>query len=737
VWKGELSVAPSDPEVNWAYYDSSEGKSYIYDGSSWNILAQDGSDGADGADGSDGISIVWLGEYSSAPSGVSVNNAYYNTSDGNSYIYNGSGWDLLAAAGADGADGATGATGAAGADGISIIWRGELGAAPSSPELNWAYYNTTDGISYIYDGSSWNILAQDGDHVVWITYESNGAESGVAPAVAFVYSGDELTVNDNTGALSCNGYVFSGWNTQPDGTGVGYAAGAVITLEANLTVYAQWDILNYTLTYYLNDGFNHIDNPDTFTIEDDTITLLEPSKEGYSFIGWFTDSEFTTSINEIPSGSYGDKSFYVDWEANEYTVTFDHQGGEGGSTSVIATFDSEMPVAIAPTKTGYIFRGYYDQQEGSGTQFYNQTMSSASKWNRAANTTLYAKWEESIPIKSVTAGGYFTLIQKENGTLWATGNNRHGELGLGDITQRRVPEQVEIQDIKAISAGNDHTLVLKEDGTLYGTGTASLGVLGIDVWDYTDTLKLIPFQDPVDIIAGGWASFVLQEGGTLWATGTNSYGELGLGDTIQRDVLEQVDMQGVLTVSTEFNQTLILKEDGTLWATGKNNYGQLGLGDTTDRLVPEQVDIQGVKAVATGWGHSMIIKEDGSLWAMGRNLEGQLGLGDTTKRLIPVQVDITDVQAVGACGDFTMILKNDGTLWATGRNNYGQLGLGDTTNRLIPVQVDIQGVQAIAVGKYHTMILKTDGTLWATGGNGSGALGLGDITQCLVPEQVY
>jgi len=160
--EGADGISPSDPEVNWAYYNSSEGKSYIYDGSQWNILAQDGADGEDGADGGDGISIVWLGEYGSAPSGASVNNAYYNTANGNSYIYNGSSWDLLAVAGAAGADGATGATGAAGADGISIIWRGELGVAPSDPEMNWAYYNSSEGKSYIYDGLNWNILAQDG-----------------------------------------------------------------------------------------------------------------------------------------------------------------------------------------------------------------------------------------------------------------------------------------------------------------------------------------------------------------------------------------------------------------------------------------------------------------------------------------------------------------------------------------------------------------------------------------------
>lgn len=52
--------------------------------------------------------------------------------------------------------------GADGADGISIVWQGSLASAPENPELNWGYYNTTDGKSYIYDGDSWEIIAQDG-----------------------------------------------------------------------------------------------------------------------------------------------------------------------------------------------------------------------------------------------------------------------------------------------------------------------------------------------------------------------------------------------------------------------------------------------------------------------------------------------------------------------------------------------------------------------------------------------
>jgi hypothetical protein len=51
---------------------------------------------------------------------------------------------------------------AEGEDGISIIWQGDLSEAPSNPELNWAYRNTTDKKSYIYDGASWEVMTEDG-----------------------------------------------------------------------------------------------------------------------------------------------------------------------------------------------------------------------------------------------------------------------------------------------------------------------------------------------------------------------------------------------------------------------------------------------------------------------------------------------------------------------------------------------------------------------------------------------
>ena len=108
-WRGSYDYEwqVSNPEYLDAYYNNITGYSFIYDGDQWDVLAARGLDGEDGEDGdkgdpgNDGASIVWLGSYSSST--VIPNpkflNAYFNTTDGCSYIYDGNGWTLLARAG--------------------------------------------------------------------------------------------------------------------------------------------------------------------------------------------------------------------------------------------------------------------------------------------------------------------------------------------------------------------------------------------------------------------------------------------------------------------------------------------------------------------------------------------------------------------------------------------------------------------------------------------------------------
>ncbi len=172
-----------------------------------------------GTPGADGISINWRGSSSTAPSTPSLNDAYYNTLAKKSYVYDKNNtWQILAQ------DGTNGTNGTNGLNGISIIWKGTLATAPASPATNWAYYNSTDKKAYVYDGSTWQILAQDGmpisgtnsqtlyhNGTAWTPSNilvNDGANIGIGSAL-FAPS-QKLDVN---GAIRLRGLLFDYNNT--------------------------------------------------------------------------------------------------------------------------------------------------------------------------------------------------------------------------------------------------------------------------------------------------------------------------------------------------------------------------------------------------------------------------------------------------------------------------------------------------------------------------------------------
>ncbi|MDD5672892.1 MAG: hypothetical protein PHC61_01905 [Chitinivibrionales bacterium] len=337
-------------------------------------------------------------------------------------------------------------------------------------------------------------------------------------------------------------------------------------------------------------------------------------------------------------------------------------------------------------------------------------------------------------VKAVSAGNNQTMIVKQNGTLWAAGYNDYGQLGTGDTIDRArnktLPTQV-MNGVSAVSTGFGHTMVLKQDGTLWATGWNKFGQLG----DGTTVNKLTPVQvmSSVAAVSAGYDhTMILKQDGTLWATGNNFFGQLGTGDTTSVKSPVEV-MSAVSAVSAGYGHTLILKQTGVLWAAGENNNGQLGVGTFAGKSNPVQV-MSGVLAVSAGDQYSMVLKQDGSLWAMGENFYGQLGDGTTiTSKSIPTQV-MSGVAAVCAGVSHTMIIKQDGTLWATGDNLYSQLGDGTFIRKTIPVQV-MSDVAAVCAGYGYSMILKKDGTLWATGANSACQLGDTIMTSYPIPPR--
>ena len=331
-----------------------------------------------------------------------------------------------------------------------------------------------------------------------------------------------------------------------------------------------------------------------------------------------------------------------------------------------------------------------------------------------------------------------SLILKNDGTLWGTGYNNYGQLGLGDTTHRYTFTQTttNTDDIKQVYCNYHHTFILKNDGTLWGCGVNSGGQLGLgDTTDRTTFTKITTNTEDIKSVYYGWGhTLILENDGALWGCGGGIL--LGLGDTNPRYTFTQIttNTDDIKQVYCGMGNTFILKNDGTLWGCGGNDYGQLGLGDTNPRYTFTQIttNASDIKSVYGGRGHTFILKNDGTLWSAGYNEQGQLGLGNNTNRTVFTQVttNANNIKQVYCGYQHTLILKNDGTLWGTGSNIGGQLGLGDKTDRKTFTQItaNTDNIKEIYCGVNHNLILKNDGTLWGCGGNGAGQLGLGDKT---------
>jgi alpha-tubulin suppressor-like RCC1 family protein len=84
-------------------------------------------------------------------------------------------------------------------------------------------------------------------------------------------------------------------------------------------------------------------------------------------------------------------------------------------------------------------------------------------------------------ITRIICGRYHTFVIKNDGTVWATGRTANGELGLGDTTDRNTFTQLSssFNNPKQISCGEYHTFIVKQDGTVWATGWNYYGQLGL------------------------------------------------------------------------------------------------------------------------------------------------------------------------------------------------------------------------------------------------------------------
>ena len=321
-----------------------------------------------------------------------------------------------------------------------------LGAGESIDDYTIVWYV----IKYQRSDSAWHI---DGiitkKDTYSVNYYGNGNTSGGAPTgESKLQPGDVYTVQGNTGGLrkvvGGDTYIFNGWNTASDGTGTHYDAGDTITIGTkDVTLYAEWYLQNqYTITVVtkLDDTERNVE--DILGAGTSLYVELQTNEGGtgeYIPLTKGTAGTYTTKVTE--NGAYhiwirdaqGNYREVEDYQVTiyyqngrvempYYSVSYDANAGSdavtwsAGSAPATEYYFTGSPVTDAgntPTREGYTFTGWLDQDGNPVTPGYPITGSISEK------TVLTAQWEENIDLT------IHVVIDHNGGGGYNNADNRH------------------------------------------------------------------------------------------------------------------------------------------------------------------------------------------------------------------------------------------------------------------------------------------------------------------------
>lgn len=254
------------------------------------------------------------------------------------------------------------------------------------------WYTLSEGgerVEVIEKGTTGNIdLYARWIHISTITFETNGGHS-ISSITKTAGEAVSAPINPTK-----DYYDFVEWY-KDDALTIPYEF--TVMPEEDITVYAKWTPTVYTITYVLNDGENDETNPDTYTVETETIVLKDASKTGYTFIKWFDSAEYTNVVTEIVKGSHGNIVLYSNYKINQYTITFESNGGTSVEP-ITQNYATAVSEPSAPAKNGYIFDGWYSDEALENKYVFNTIP--------AENITIYARWKLArYEIKYHLAGG--------------------------------------------------------------------------------------------------------------------------------------------------------------------------------------------------------------------------------------------------------------------------------------------------------------------------------------------
>ena len=229
-----------------------------------------------------------------------------------------------------------------------------------------------------------------------LTFDANGG-TGSMTAKTGLTGEYTLPANEFTAP---SGKQFKGWSLTTDGAIV-----TKVDMTENKTVYAIWKNIIYTVTFNSNGGTS-VASQNVNAGEKLTEPAPAPTKEGFTFVGWYEDATLNTKF-DFNTSVVSNLTLYAKWTENKYTLTFDANGGTGSMTPIAdLTGEYTIPANEFTAPSGKQFKGWSLTANGE----------IVTKVDMTENRTVYAIWEE-IPVTTYTLtfdanGGSGTMAPK-------------------------------------------------------------------------------------------------------------------------------------------------------------------------------------------------------------------------------------------------------------------------------------------------------------------------------------
>ena len=289
-------------------------------------------------------------------------------------------------------------------------WDGHTGDTPTIGQNGWTidgytfagWATSPDGSGARYaPGARWTANGTLTLYAQWtpgqasLTYDGNGATGGKTDPQNGV---TDQKVNVRQNGFTRDGYVFTGWNTQPDGRGQAWAPNAVWTLHGTGVLYARWRGNQQRLNYHGNGNTGG----NTESQDGRTGDVLDTrangfTRDGYEFVEWNTRADGTgdhygkgsngvAKWTMLPAGN----DLYAIWQANPASIQYRDDWGATGSTPD-TTGVTGQDVTIARngfTRPGYTFTGWARDRRT------NPSLQPGGRYTLTpGTTTLWAQWK--------------------------------------------------------------------------------------------------------------------------------------------------------------------------------------------------------------------------------------------------------------------------------------------------------------------------------------------------------